>query len=330
MLACSFQVYDRTSFDEYKKQFDFSIEDSMLDPAYESHSEIHMVTEADEMYAISNVTAEEADLGSSINETKTKKSFNVKRQTQQILPCVNTESELRIAVKAAPNGLSTDIALCAANIFLSDKIDPVSKITGIDITNKVINVICGLSSNRRCILDGADQSRIFFCKNATLSVVLTNFVKGSTKNDCDKCVKVGGAIFLTDNSSLSLDRSSFINNHAGGAIYIEESSLVIKGRSIRSAGSIFTKNYAWRGGAISAHFSTITCETGIVIFKDNGANFKAGAINIADSYATLKDVKFYKNEVEKASKLLRIFSLICFTYMNYKFLLTIFRFINIS
>lgn len=310
MLACSSQVYARLSFHEYQKPVDLSTEDSMLGRAYESHDEIHMLTKPVEMYAIPNVTAEEAELDSSINELKSKKNSDLKRQTQQILPCVKTESDLRLSVKTAPNGTGTNITLCAATIFLSDDIDPIRKITGIDITNKVINLFCGLPSNTRCTLDGADRSRIFFGKNVTLSVVNTNFVKGSSSNDCNKCPRSGGAIFLTGNSSLLLDRSSFMNNRAsgidldygnGGAIYVKNSSLVIKGGSARSAGSIFTKNYAWRGGAISAHFSTITFETGIVIFRDNRANFKSGAINIADSNATLKNVKFYNNEAEKAS-----------------------------
>ena len=143
-----------------------------------------------------------------------------------------------------------------------------------------------------------------------MSVVKTDFVKGYVGNDYGEPENQnGGALFLTHNSSIVLDRSSFMNNAAFsfcGAIYMEDSSIVLKGGITRSDAIIFSNNSAYVGGAITATGSTITATEGITIFKNNFAEFFGAAIDLADSRVTLKNVNFFQNIAEYVSKFVSI------------------------
>lgn len=83
----------------------------------------------------------------------------------------------------------------------------------------------------------------------------------------------------------------------GGAIYIEDSSIVLKSGSTRS------NNTAYVGGAIKATRSTIktTEGNGIIVFKNNIAEFFAAALDIVESRVTLKNVNFFQNIAEYLS-----------------------------
>jgi hypothetical protein len=208
--------------------------------------------------------------------------------------CVTNDRQLRNAVAAAPNGVNTTITLCTKTIVISSQLLP-NGYTGIDISNKNINLRCKIGSDpsKRCNLDGARKTRLFFGYSTHFSAERINFVKGSTINDSYGPEYIRGGALLFKDSTVWLDRTSFTDNDSvwGGAIYTENSSITLKGGSIRSDGSIFSYNRGSNGGGIYAIQSNIYANKGFVTFKHNSE----GAIVATESTIKLKTVNFYLN-----------------------------------
>jgi predicted outer membrane repeat protein len=208
--------------------------------------------------------------------------------------CVTTDEQLRNAVAAAPNGVNTTITLCTETIVISSQLLP-NGYTGIDISNKIINLRCNIGSNpnQRCTLDGALQTRIFFGYSSHFSAERIIFMKGSTINDSYGPEYIRGGAFYLKDSTVCLDRTSLIDNGSvwGGAIYAENSSITLKGGATRSDGTIFSNNQGSNGGAIYVTKSNICADKGFVIFKYNNE----GAIVASESTVNLKSVNFYLN-----------------------------------
>jgi hypothetical protein len=274
-------------------------------PETDTNQDRQATSNSEEVFSISNILQGTAGSKHNISDVHTKFLELLTPRIRRLTSCVKSEAKLRSAVAAAPNGKRNVITLCAEKIRISNKRDSVSGLTGIDISDKVIDLRCRVSSKKRCVLDGANRSRIFFGENARLSAVGIDFLRGSTSGDCDDCIQDGGALYFTDKSHISLDKTSFMSNKAnnyGGSIFMRNSFLEIKGGNSPSDGSVFSDNVAAKGGAIIIQHSTITATTGSIIFKNNKAEI-SGAVDILESVATFKNTHFYKNEAEYVSSL---------------------------
>jgi hypothetical protein len=241
-------------------------------------------------------------LGVLVSESKRCAALNVEQRTNSVTKfrtlstavCVYNESQLRRSVKNARRGKKTSISLCTETITLSAKLT--NGYSGIDVSNKIIDLRCQIASapRKRCQLNGDNQSRIFFGNKANFSAVGINFVNGTTMNDSYGPEYIRGGALRFTKSSIYLDRTSLLHNSAGGwggAVYMEHSSMILKGGSKRSDGSIFEYNVASNGGALYAIHSKVTADVGSIIFKNN----YEGAIMATDSTVSLKNVNFYLN-----------------------------------
>ena len=140
-------------------------------------------------------------------------------------------------------------------------------------------------------ISGNSNGRIFYISESTVSITSLRFVNGDSNdgdpgdNDGD-----GGAIYLSGNSTLTVDRSEFDNNRAeynGGAIYLFANA------GLTLTNNTFTNNSSlYAGGAVrvsSIPNVTISGNT----FVDNTAN-EGGAI-WSSATTLVENNTFYSN-----------------------------------
>ncbi|WP_131750077.1 autotransporter domain-containing protein, partial [Legionella beliardensis] len=106
-----------------------------------------------------------------------------------------------------------------------------------------------------------------------------------------------GGVIYSDNSTLSLSNTTFVNNTAefsGGAIYSNNSTLILNS-------SIFINNAAAAGGALFSANSTISINDST--FANNTAEFNGGVIFSGDSALGLFNSTFSNNTASEGGVL---------------------------
>ena len=140
-------------------------------------------------------------------------------------------------------------------------------------------------------ISGNENSRIFYITAGTVNITGLRFIDGAS-NDGDPGVwdGDGGAVYIRDNATVTIDSSEFVNNQSqsnGGALYIWESTVTL-------ANNTFTNNSTlYAGGAIrtvSAQSVLVTDNT----FVDNTAS-EGGAIWASGGAEVLTNNTFYNN-----------------------------------
>ena len=119
-----------------------------------------------------------------------------------------------------------------------------------------------------------NKARAVYCTNTKATIWKCNFESNRVSG------YVGGAILMTNNTSMTIRGSSFIGNQArphGGAVYASRSSLLLYSNN-------FTNNYASAGGALSLGSSMLSI-LGEVHFLANKAK-RGGAIYMFSTNAT--------------------------------------------
>jgi hypothetical protein len=161
-----------------------------------------------------------------INKLRTTKQS---RQLLFVPFCVRTERQLRRAVnRASTFGPDyTRIHLCAKTIKISNYVDPSTGISGINVSNKWIELTCKRWFGRRCSLDGLDLYSILYGENTSLRVSGVDFVNG--KSDPGSSYLFGGALRFKD-SVVSISESSIRNNkgHGHSALVVFYSIIVLQ------------------------------------------------------------------------------------------------------
>ena len=172
------------------------------------------------------------------------------------------------------NLLETHLILDCDYIFNKDE----DTKTGI-IINKTMTI-----DGQNHIINGLNQSKIFYIYNTTLIIKDINFIYGFSKD-------FGGAINLI-NSSLEIINCTFSSNNAniyGGAIYLNNSYLNL-------SKSIFKFNKAEglysNGGGINSENSMLNVNESI--FYNNSAD-EGGAIYCINTTLNIFDSDFYNN-----------------------------------
>ncbi|MCA9962419.1 MAG: right-handed parallel beta-helix repeat-containing protein, partial [Anaerolineales bacterium] len=141
-------------------------------------------------------------------------------------------------------------------------------------------------------ISGNNNSRIFYITSSTVSITRLRFINGaSNEGDPGDWDGDGGAIYLQNSSTVTIDRSEFANNHAqynGGALYIFSNS------SATLTNNVFTNNSTLHaGGAIRDSSSPSVIVTGNT-FVGNTAN-EGGAMWASSGTEVLTNNTFYNN-----------------------------------
>lgn len=225
------------------------------------------------------------------------------------ITCIANETQLRQAISQAPQRVDTNVTLCyGKRIVISSMWMAQIRMSGIDVSNKYIHVMCSsggrsvIGTNAtnqqnppRCQLDGGLQSRIFYGASCRLYLyyvdVLNSFPFSSSGISEDQ---YGGAIYLKQQSILGIVSSSFYSNNVqyyGGAIYLEKSICTLTNNVT------FRDNLSFLAGAIYAYQSSIVATNG-VYFESNIASTKYGAMLTNQSNISFSQVYFYKNQAK--------------------------------
>lgn len=235
---------------------------------------------------------------------------NATTSTTPLSSCVTNNAQLRNAVKLAqtdPTKKRTKITLCATPIQISNAIDPVTGSTGINLSNRYIDLDCKLASaiDTTCILEGKYKTRLFFGSNVNLTVHNVGFADASpaytdTMN--------GGALSFWNNSVVTLNAPiSFTNNYSpmnGGAISMTDSTLTINGAP-DSEDIYVSYNHADKyGGAIALYNSKFVTTNKVMIARNSAAY--SGAIELYNTSATIRDVRFDTNSATPGVSILSL------------------------
>lgn len=283
-----------------------------------------------------------------------KRSFFHRRieRCKELFPCdgdnaIRSASDLQTAIENAPpyrQGYPiTTINVCSEYISVPATfvVKPASRNNGIEfdkfgfkISFQNMKLQCRASTsidlNGRCILDASDQgTSIFYLNNATLDVNGFHLMNGGSIDHT-----AGGAVFMTNSSTLLINNVAFSNNTAirGGVIFSNNTESLEPNRIVIGDPSAFTstknrasslinnenrfslrspiqgrqedvnneynidflQNKAKSGGAI---YSSNTIVSGSnVRFVQNEASQFGGALDLhRKSSAALSNVMFYNN-----------------------------------
>jgi Hint module len=210
--------------------------------------------------------------------------------------CVETEQDLIKAITYCDSKLNEPsclIDICSIRLPILGNISTLKNTNntikhGIDISNKNIIFSCEKTCPRkRCILDGASVSRIFYGSYTNITFLNFIFVNGYHPLD-------GGAIKVENISIATIINCSFVNNSApfGSAIQGRNSIVTVKGNE-----TSFVNN-----SGIGPPVEVLSSEMNISqsIFAGNVVSKYQAAILLFDSNLTSYDVHYLNSSLSSS------------------------------
>lgn len=205
--------------------------------------------------------------------------------------CISTDRQLRDAVTLAPSPSDPKakpllIKICRALVLINPTIT-VKGVTGIDLSNRYIDLRCNISANQRCILNAQGKSRIFYGNNTKLIVTGTDFVNASmTTGDP---MKVGSALTFGQKSDITLNQCFLLSNKGkvGSGVAMDQSTLFMKGNADKN--KMVVKDNT--GSVVSLKLTTAKLVN--VKFVKNTVDL--GALKSDQSKISLMNCTFYNN-----------------------------------
>jgi predicted outer membrane repeat protein len=201
--------------------------------------------------------------------------------------CINNAEEFVAALTPTTSTLVLNV--CSETITIPPDASIQRAIsTGLNLSYLKIDLRCNLPPSQGCQFNGSNIARIFIGTNTDLTITKFNFVNGSP--DVDEDTQFGGAFYFK-NSKITLIDCEFSLNYAvnGGAIYMEDSTLTLKGKTS------FEQNTALDyGGALYLKKTKLIATDGSAEFAFNSAT-SYSSIYYELSTASLKGTKFTDN-----------------------------------